>query len=422
MSNDLTNLFQSRTLGKSLPREFYVDRRIFDEELRRVFYANWLFAGHSCEIPEPGDYFVFPVGEESLLIMRDKSGKIHAHFNVCRHRGSKIVTGEVSRGHARALVCPYHQWVYALDGRLTNARLMGEGFDADEYRLHTASIRELAGLLFVCLSPGEATPDFDPAFEVIEPQLRPHGLEKAKIIRRHHYEVEANWKMLVENNRECYHCRVSHPEFCMSNYDLGLPGDIHSDEGYDALLEREYRRWRDLGLSPREVSFPNGSPYRVSRLPLKEDFLTESLDGRLVAPLMGDLTVPQTGSLRIITLPNFWAHANCDYAMTTRLVPVGPELTRVDVCFLVREDAVEDVDYDPGRVTDVWRATSEQDWELCENNHAGIKSLAYEPGPFSELTESSVEAFVRWYLNRLDRPDPTGMPQRNREMRSVSTT
>ncbi len=123
---------------------------------------------------------------------------------------------------------------------------------------------------------------------------------------------------------------------------------------------------------------------------------------------MGELTDPNVGSLRLITVPNFWGHANCDYAMTTRLLPIGPEFTRVEVSFLVREDAVEGVDYDPDTVAAVWRATSEQDWELCENNHAGIRSVAYEPGPFSNITESSVETFVRWYLSQLDDTEDAG--------------
>ena len=399
MATNLTDLLRSREPGKSLPQEFYLDGGLFKAELRRIFHTNWLFAGHSCEIPEPGDYFVLPVGEEELIILRDKQGGVRGHFNVCRHRGSRIATER--RGRSRSLVCPYHQWVYSLDGCLANARLMGDDFDANEYSLRSAHVRELAGLVFVCLSPDEATPDFDSFFEDIEPQLRPHGLDRAKIVARDSYEVRANWKTVVENNRECYHCRVSHPEFCMSNYDLGLPGDLRGDEGYDATLEREYERWRTIGLSPEEASFPDGAPFRVSRLPLKEGFLTESLDGRLVAPLMGDLIDPRTGSLRIITLPNFWAHANCDYAMTTRLLPLASDLTAVEVCFLVREDAAEGVDYDPERVGAVWRATCEQDWELCENNYAGIRSVAYEPGPLSEITESSVETFERWYLDRL---------------------
>jgi len=196
---------------------------------------------------------------------------------------------------------------------------------------------------------------------------------------------------------------------------VGLPGDTRQDTGYDEILDRAYTRWHALGLAPSEVSFPDGSPYRVSRLPLKENYLTESLDGRPVAPLMGDLTEPHTGSLRIITLPNFWGHANCDYAMTTRLTPVGPAVTRMDVCFLVRADAVEGVDYDPQRVIAVWQATSEQDWALCENNYAGITSLAYEPGPYSEVTEQSVETFVCWYLDQLSGAAPANVGPHDRE-------
>ena len=393
----LIGLLRDRVPNKSLSREFYVDPGLFEKDIGSIFHTNWLFAGHTCEVREPGDYLVLPVGDESILIVRDREGLLRAHFNVCRHRGSRLVTAE--RGHSRSLICPYHQWVYALDGSLKGARLMGEGFDACQYGLISASVRELAGLIFVCLSPEPQ--DFDLAEEAIAPQLRPHGLERARIVGRDRYEVRANWKTIVENNRECYHCRVSHPEFCMSNYDLGLPGDTRGDGEFDATLQLEYERWRALGLSPEEVSFPDGAPFRVSRLPLKEGFLTESIDGGLVAPLMGDLTDSRTGSLRIIALPNFWAHANCDYAMTTRLLPLAPDLTDVEVCFLVREDAVEGVDYDPDRVSAVWRATCEQDWELCANYYAGSRSVAYEPGPFSEITENSVETFERWYLGRL---------------------
>ncbi len=404
----IEDLIGSREAGKSLPGEFYTGGEIFEEDLRRVFHTNWLFAGHACEIPSPGEYFTLEIGGESLIVVRDRAGEIHAHFDVCRHRGSRISTCE--RGRRRALICPYHQWVYALDGRLVSARLMGEGFDKDRYGLRSAALREIEGLLFVCLAPEEA-PDFESFAGVLRPQLAPHGLDRAKIAVRHRYEVAANWKVLVENNRECYHCRVSHPEFCASNYDLGMPGDLRGDAAYDAALRREQARWREAGLSPQESSFPGGAPYRISRLPLKDGYLTESPDGRLTAPLMGDLLSPDTGSLRIITLPNLWAHANCDYAVTTRLLPVAPERTRVDVCFLVREEAVEGEDYDPERLAHVWRATSEEDWKLCENNQAGIRSRAYEPGPLSRLTEHSVEQFAGWYLDELRHHAPSASRQ-----------
>jgi Rieske 2Fe-2S family protein len=389
----------ARAAGRSLSQASYVDPEQFAADLEKVFYAGWLFAGHSCEVANPGDFLTFTVGSESVIITRDDTGVLRGHHNVCRHRGSRIATED--RGHARALVCPYHQWVYGLDGQLRSARLMGDCFNVREYRLQPAVVREVAGLLFVCLDPDP--PSFAPASAAIEPQLRPHGLERAKIVGRHRYSVRANWKTLIENNRECYHCRGSHPEFLLSNFDLGSHGDVRPNLRYESTLADSYDRWSRMGLAPREVSFPSGAWFRVARMPLKEGFLTESTDGRLVATLMGDLTDADTGSLRIAALPNMWAHANCDYAMTTRLTPVAPDLTTVDVTFLVDGDAREGVDYDPERVAEVWRLTSEQDWKLCEDNYAGIASRAYVPGPLSTVAENSVEAFVGWYERQLSR-------------------
>ena len=113
--------------------------------------------------------------------------------------------------------------------------------------------------------------------------------------------------------------------------------------------------------------------------------------------------LPRVGSLRLITLPNLWAHANCDHAMTSRLTPTDPQTARIEVLFLIREDAVEGRDYDPNAWRGGLKATSEQDWKPCENNHAGIRSTAYEPGPLSPVTENAVDAFEAWYLSELAR-------------------
>ena len=386
--------FPARKPGCTLERDFYTDAAIFGADLERIFYNGWLFAGHSCELGKPGDYLVFSVGTESLLLTRDESGELHAHHNVCAHRGSRIVLSP--RGNARALVCPYHQWVYGMNGKLRSARLMGDCFDTADHQLRPAAVRELSGLLFVSLS--DSPPSFDPMVAAIEPQLRPHGIDRAKIVRRDRYTVQANWKTIVENNRECYHCRGSHPQFCLSNFDFGTHGDIRTNESFERRLAESYGQWLQLGLSPRDVAFPDGLWFRVARLPLKDGFRTESVSGELVAPLMGSITQPETGSLRIVSLPNMWAHANCDYAMTTRLTPVAPGVTDVEVCFLVDADARAGTDYESAELSEVWRATSEQDWELCENNYAGIASRGYRPGPYSTVVENSVDAFLTWYL------------------------
>lgn len=154
-------------------------------------------------------------------------------------------------------------------------------------------------------------------------------------------------------------------------------------------------------MSPIDVSFDAGGWFRVARLPLRDGYLTESLSGKLVAPVLGALDGADVGSLRVISLPNSWSHANADYAMTTRLTPVGPAMTGVDLTFLVRDDAVEGVDYDPAELTEVWVSTSEQDWLLCEQNHAGAASRGYTPGPLSTVTEGSVQAFHAWYARAL---------------------
>jgi Rieske 2Fe-2S family protein len=381
-----------------LPAAYYLEKEIFVAELDSVFRPGWLFAGHSCELSAPGDYLVFSLGADSVIVVRDEMGTLLAHHNVCRHRGSRICTE--ARGSARAFVCPYHQWVYGLDGQLRAARLMGADFPTDRYRLAAAAVREVAGLIFVCLVDDPA-PDFDPPAAAITAQLGPHELARASVVHRAHYRVQANWKTLVENNRECYHCRGSHPEFLQANFEFGTHGDPRRSAQYEHALAQAYQRWTADGLSPAEVNFPGGSWYRIARLPLRAGFRTESMDGAAVAPPMGQVG-DHPGSLRLITLPTMWAHANLDYAVTTRLTPISASCTDVDVCFLVDGHA-RDEDVDLPRLVKVWTATSEQDWQLCEANYAGLRSPAYQPGPLSQVVEASVDHFLRWYITRLER-------------------
>jgi Rieske 2Fe-2S family protein len=275
---------------------------------------------------------------------------------------------------------------------------MGDCFVAGDHRLAPVAVRESAGLVFVCLA--DEPPDFAPFAAALEPRLGPHGLADARIVVREHYRVAANWKTLVENNRECYHCAGSHPEFSLSNFDVGVNGDVRTNSRYARALAAARDRWRAQGLPGEDVNFPDGAPYRVARLPLREGFLSETLDGRPLAPPMGTLSDPDVGSLRVISLPNLWAHANADYAVTTRLTPVDAGTTDVELCFLTARDASVDED----ALAAVWRATSEQDWVLCEKNWAGIASRGYRPGPLSPVVEASVEAFLDWYLTALARP------------------
>ncbi len=386
-----------RDAGTSLDRSAYTSEMAYQRDLDAIFARNWLFAGHAVDIANPGDFRVVELAGEQIILWRDLQGEIRAHFNVCRHRGSRLTWD--SCGNARTLRCPYHQWTYRADGSLAGARLMGEDFRPGDYPLAGVALREVGGLVFVCLS--DDPPPFDAAAQAMSPQVAPHGLDRAQVVRREVYDVAANWKTVVENNRECYHCRVTHPEFNMSNYDVGLPGDPRAPADYQRTLDQAAERWRALGLSPEAVSFPDGEWFRVARMPLKDGFVTETVDGALAAPLMGSITSPEVGSLRLIGLPNFWAHLNADYASTTRLDPRGPNLTRVEVCFLVDRDARPGVDCDVEKLATVLQRTFEQDIELCESVSAGLSSRAWRPGPYSPIVEASVKSFNEWYLAQL---------------------
>jgi Rieske 2Fe-2S family protein len=143
--------------------------------------------------------------------------------------------------------------------------------------------------------------------------------------------------------------------------------------------------------------------FSANRTILADGWVSESLDGRQIAPLMGDYPSPDVGTLRMRTVPNFWNHSSCDHAVSTRLLPTGPQSTKAQVTWLVHQDAVEGQDYKLAELMPFWELTSVQDWELCAQAQRGVLSSRYRPGPLSTFKEYNVEAFQRWYLKELQR-------------------
>jgi len=398
--------------GWSLPREFYSDEGIYRLDVAAVWRTGWLVAGHSCELSRPGDYFTLELDKDSIIILRGDDGAVHALHNVCRHRGSLICTEPA--GHLTRLVCPYHQWTYGLDGKLLACRGMAENLDKAQFPLHRLCAREVGGLVFISLATDPAP--FEPAFEALSPLLKPQGLARAKVAKVVDYLVPANWKLVWENNRECYHCNLNHPQYIKANFDHYNADDTSPRvrEALKTVVARSEEKWTAAGLAPTQKQtgmtvFPDAQNkiwFSANRTPLVDGWVTESLDGRPVAPLMGDYKAADVGTLRIRTLPNFWNHSSCDHSVSTRLLPVGPECTAVRVWWLVDEKAVEGRDYDLAKLLPFWQLTSEQDWEICRRQQRGVNSSAYTPGPYSTYKEYNVESFVRWYLQTV-RPEGT---------------
>ena len=402
------DLIARQPAGHSMLREFYSDEEVYRLDCETVWRRGWLFAGHTCEISKPGDYFTLEVDGDSIIIARDPNGQAHAFHNVCRHRGSLIC--DKTEGQLKRLVCPYHRWTYDLDGRLVHAPGMQEDLDKSGLGLRQVHIREVAGLIFISLA--SEPPDFDPANEIIETVAKPQGLDRAKVAKEVDYLVKANWKLVWENNRECFHCNANHPQYIKANFDHYNADDTtpRVREQISAAVRRSEAKWAAAGLAVSHkqtgmTTFPDPERniwYSANRTVLVDGFVSESMDGEQVAPLMGNYADNDVGTVRMRALPNFWNHSSCDHGVSTRLLPKGPQLTAIRVWWLVDQRSVEGRDYDLSKLMPFWQLTSEQDWEICERQQKGVNSRAYVPGPYSAFKEYNVDAFVRWYLKQLE--------------------
>ncbi|MGH6691841.1 MAG: aromatic ring-hydroxylating oxygenase subunit alpha, partial [Gammaproteobacteria bacterium] len=396
-------LRESYRHGGPLPRAFYVTPEVFAADMDRIWRRYWLYAGHSCQIPAPGDWMTWAVGYDRVVLVRGKDGTVRAFHNTCRHRGSRVCMGE--RGHSKLLVCPYHAWTYELDGRLRTQTEREFGVHPSKLGLHPVPLEDLGGLLFVAL--GDNPQDFKQAAADIKTKMIHQGLDEAKLAAAKSYTVQANWKLIFENNRECYHCAHAHPEYIQGTYDIQRfkPHLVQKVEEQTVLAAQ---RFEGLGLGEAMAASDMTGPYwRAARTPLAEGWRTQSLDGTPVAPLMGTFRARDEwsmGTLRTTVFPNFWQHASDDHAVATRITPLDATTSRTDVFWFVHKDAVEGKDYVLDRLMPFWQRTSEQDWSICEANQAGVLSPRYEPGPYARAMERNVQHFVDWYLGALAGP------------------
>ena len=384
LSNDLK--------GHTLPRELYVSDEAFAFDAQVMLKSVWLYACTVAHVKNAGDYFVFELAGNSIIIMRGRDNEVRAFWNSCRHRGAKICLEQ--SGRAPRLMCPYHQWTYGLDGKLLAARSMAEDFDKADHGLNPVALENVGGLIFICLS--DNPPPIDRVKADIVDQIAVYDLEKLKVAVQDDYIEDANWKLVMENNRECYHCDVGHPELISV---LGTTG-FGKDAPADDYLETKRAEWQALGIDHDVIEFPDGWWHRVARLALANGAVTQSIDGKLACQkLIGPFKAPETSSLSVWTQPNSWHHFCCDHVVTFSLTPIGPDKTLLRTSWLVHEDAVEGVDYNPDHLAALWRATNVQDGHFSMVNHQGIANDGYVQGPYA-VEENLVEDFKDFYVDR----------------------
>ncbi len=398
MTHPLSDLLARRRAGHALEQPFYTDPGVFRADMETIFYRDWLFALPACELTKAGSYVTHQVGSYGVVIVRGSDGVIRAFHNSCRHRGSVICNK--AKGVSPNLVCPYHQWTYSLDGKLLWAREMGPDFDPSQHGLKPVHCRDLQGLIYICLA--DEAPDFEAFAAVAQPYLAVHDLSDAKVAHETSIIEDGNWKLVWENNRECYHCGGNHPGLCRSFTDDPTVTGIEEGET-PPHLQTHFDRLEDQGY-PSQFRMAEDMQYRLARMPLLPGAKSFTMDLKpAVTKFLGRVRDDSAGTLLKYHYPTTWNHFLPDHSIVFRVTPLTATTTQVTTKWLVHKDAVEGVDYDLQRLTEVWIATNDEDRQVVEDNQRGINSPAYEPGPYSPIHETGVIGFVDWYCNTMSR-------------------
>lgn len=401
--SEMLRKLRSRRSGFSLDQAFYLDPAFYQLDLEQIYYKDWVFVGHDCELDMPGMYLTVQIGAYSVIVLRRDDGTIGALHNSCRHRGSRICK-EAKGKVGRRLICPYHQWSYSHDGKLAVARQMNAELDRDEFALLPVHCETTGGYIFVCLA--DVAPDFSAFREKADAYLLPHRLENAKVAFESTIIENGNWKLVWENNRECYHCAANHPELLRTFPERPTMSGVDSKFG-DTEVTDHWARCEAGGL-PSKFNISADGQHRTVRLPLLKDAVSFTMDGKAAVdkPLSPSIDQHFIGSMLLFHYPSTWNHVLIDHAVTFRVLPISPTETQLTTKWLVHKDAVEGTDYDLDRLTEVWLATNDEDRSIVEGNQIGINSPAYRPGPYSRDQEAGVIQFVDWYcstmLGRLD--------------------
>ncbi|MBC59459.1 MAG: aromatic-ring-hydroxylating dioxygenase subunit alpha [Gammaproteobacteria bacterium] len=395
---------QLKKPGFAIDPYFYRSHVTYQWELEQIIYKSWIYAGHISQIPNKGDYFLFEIGEDSVIVSRDGNGIVCALHNICRHRGARVC--EDKNGNSKSFVCPYHGWVYDIDGTLKVARDMEslEGFCRDDYGLKKVRLEIFEGMIFINCDSKAA--DFRAPLEKMKVQLGAYDLGSAKIAESQVYEIDANWKLCLENYLECYHCATSHRSYAKLHTLKELENKVKSIN--EAMLARAERVTGVAGIGHDFYDYYDqasgfGACSYHSRYALYEGYKTGSEDGKSVAPLMGKMQGYDGGAGDFQMGPLTFMLNYPDHCVLYRFIARGMTKTDMELVWFVNGNAIEGEDYEKERLTWLWHQTSVEDEKIITQNSEGVNSHFFTPGPYHPEHEETCMKFIKWYLNALHR-------------------
>jgi glycine betaine catabolism A len=363
------------SLLATLPGRYYTDPAIFAQEQEHIFEKMWFCVARSADLPKPGSFRTVQVGRESIIVSRNRSGEARAFFNVCRHRGAKLCTAEAGET-TRAFQCPYHAWTYDLDGKLIAAPNLTKMPDVDqvEFGLVSIPVRDWLGYLWVCLA--DEPPSFEDtvAHAVVErlgdvESIEHYDVGNLSVGRRIVYDVQANWKLIIENFMECYHCATIHPELTEV-----LP---EFADGYAAQYFIGHGAVFGEGIEGFTI---DGSP-GLDRIP----GVSADQDRRYYA---------------ITVKPQVFINLVPDHVIFHRMYPVAADRTIVECDWLYLPGVVESGRDVSGSV-ELFDRVNRQDFDACERCQPAMSSRVYGRGGVLVPSEHHIGMFHEWLMAQL---------------------
>lgn len=434
--------------GTTIPVEYYVDEKHYVNDERFLADHFWFMVDHHSRIPKPGDYFVFEYGRgDSVIVVRNQAGEVKAYHNMCRHRGSRLcqhgfdevrptealpdakpadkvlsVVQLGASGNSQSFRCPYHAWTYDTDGKLVAYPTgMPDGFDAGQHGLHPAHVRVTEGFIWLSLARNEP-PEFDPWVGMWRAAAQKYQMGDLKIATRLKAPTKANWKLVIENFRECYHCYPSHTKSYSVVHQIYGDPNVATPEMRQRIDEEITRHGHPVvarqggprGVAGRRgqddpIEGPTGAAgmgaaNALQGSHLKVGYMTGSLDGKPLAPLLPACKEWTHHGQRAATgFSTSWMMAYDDHVTVVRFTPRDSDNTDAEIFWLVHPDAKEGKDYDVKKLQALWGNTYREDRWICENQQFGIRSSRYntEGGQPYAAQEGGPAGFVKWYMREV---------------------
>ncbi len=374
-------------LSEGFTREYYISTRIFHQE-KEIFHRNWTFVCHKSSLPNVGDCRMLNLAGVSAIVINDGKN-ISAYSNICLHRGTPLITQAM--GNLQMIECPYHGWKYAIDGCLLQGQKTASSFSLQRF-----AVKDLGGYLFVNITREAESPKLEIDFEAF---FRKYNLREVYQVADRNYSIKANWKLLIENFEECYHCQSIHPLLSASSAHAVAESSDSQEE--EIAYEKYCNTWNEANdIGPQYFSAVDAeTDHWFGRYPLTEHFYTQTKDGTPTTGLLGNLTKFDRGISSFRLYPTFYLICNSDYAVSFHFIPKTPGETDLRISWYIhKRNTLTTAQLE--KLTAFWDITIAEDNAICERQFEGVTDELFTKMTYLPAEEYSYN-FDRWYLNQL---------------------